>query len=244
MKYQIPKTFMGKPVAGSLERVLAGLNGNTNNPQTQPPQIQPLANAPNVSGYIFVPSTGIYMAKERTHLGLNWYQTHEELQKENLRMPTIPEFIEYLKFLDSGYSDRNEGQLILDEIKTVRNPWRSEWLDARFEKVKRKMHIHSMHKYSNGNLVSSKSEVLEKCLMKDKTPGIDLDNWLNNSTPQGLPDENTPVGELYFWYPREGAVAGFVADSDWAGLSCGGSPACTIPSLGVFACAEGVAPKI
>ena len=36
MKYEIPKTFMGKPVAGSLERVLASLNGNPQNPlQTQ-----------------------------------------------------------------------------------------------------------------------------------------------------------------------------------------------------------------
>ena len=243
MKYQIPKTFMGKPVAGSLERVLAGLNGNTNNPQN-PPQTAPLVNAPNLQGYIFVPSTGLYMAKERTHLGLNWYQTHEELQKENLRMPTIPEFIEYLKFLDRGYPDRNEGQLILDEIKAVRNPWRSEWLDARFEKIKRKMNIHSMHKYSNGKLVSSKPEVLGKCLMKDKTPGIDLDYWLNNSTPQGLPDVNTPRGELYFWYPREGSVAGFGAGSGRAGLGCFRDPAVVGSSLGVFACAEGATPKI
>ena len=242
MKYEIPKTFMGKPVAGSLERVLAGLNGNTNNPQNQP-QTTPLVNSPNLQGYIFVPSTGLYMAKERTHQGLNWYQTHEELQKEGLRMPTIYEFKEYLKFLDSGYSDRNEGQLILDEIKTVRNPWRSEWLDARFEKSGRKMNIHTMHKYSNGNLVSSKPEVLGKCLMKDKTPGIDFDDWLNNSTKQGLPNSTSAIGELYFWFPRDGAVAWFVAYSGRAVLYCSRDPSCTYPSLGVFACAEGVAPK-
>ena len=86
MKYEIPKTFMGKLVAGSLERVLAGLNGNTNNPQN-PPKRAPLANAPNLQGYIFVPSTGIYMAKERKKWETNLL--HGTMDYEELRTCTI-----------------------------------------------------------------------------------------------------------------------------------------------------------
>jgi len=243
MKYEIPKTFMGKPVAGSLERVLAGLNTN---PQVQQPQTTPLVNAPNLSGYIFVPSTGLYMAKERTHLGLNWNQTHEALQSERLKMPTIYEFRQFLKYLKenpngvSG-STSSEVESILDDILTVRDPWRSEWLNARFEETNGKMNVHYLIN-SNGSLVD-KTEVLEDCLMKDKTPGINLDYWINTPGKQNLPLKKNPKGNLYYWYPRNGAVARFDAYSDRADLNCYWVPTYTYSSLGVFACAEGVAPK-
>jgi hypothetical protein len=87
---------MGKPIAGSLERVLA-TNGNPTNPPN--PQVQPPVNAPNLSGYIYVPSINLYIAKERTLQGKNWFDAHKELQSQNQRMLIIPEFIEFLKYV-------------------------------------------------------------------------------------------------------------------------------------------------
>ena len=239
MTIKIPKTFMGKPVAGSLERVLAGLNTN---PTQSSPQVQPIISAaPDLQGYIYVPSIGLYLAKQRTHTGLNWNQTHEELQKENLRMPTIYEFKEFLKYLKqnpNGLSDASSQEIatVIDDILTVRSPWRSEWLDAKFEKRGKELYVIEKNNPSSAQL-------LEKCLMKDREPGIDFDEWLNNSTKQGLPNTKAKKGQLYYWYPRDTAVARFAANSGRAILVCGRYPTGTYSSLGVFACAEGVAPK-
>ena len=242
MEIKIPKTFMGKPVAGSLERVLAGLNTNPQNPQ---PQTSPLVNAPNLDGYIFVPSIGLYVAKQRTHLGLNWNQTHEELQKENLRMPTIPQFLEYLKFLQNGYSDRNEAEIILDDILKT-GDYRGEWLDAKFTKPGADLfynYEHYEHVLRKGLTTNCKCDKLEPCLKEDCWADI-----FGSANSQGLPTQklgnNYEQGKnAYFWYPRENRVARFAANSDRANLYCDGIPTDAISSLGVFACAEGVAPK-
>ena len=172
MKYQIPKTtFAGKPVAGSLERVLERLNPNPNNPQT-PPQTPPIVNALNLSGYIFVPLINLYVAKQRTHNGLNWNQTHETLHSEGLKMPTIPQFLEYLKFLQNGYQDRNEAQVILDDILKLGN-WRGEWLDAKFLDVQGNLTISYNHTIDkSGNLKPKNNRDL---LLRDYLKTVDPD---------------------------------------------------------------------
>jgi hypothetical protein len=239
MKIQIPKTFMGKPVAGSLEKVLAG-NGN---PTVDPvnPQIQPLTNAPDLQGYVYVPSIGLYVAKQRTHIELNWNQTHEALQNEALKMPTIPQFLEFLKFLQNGYQDRAEAQLILDDILAKRDPWRAEWLDAKIAKPGADLFYQYEHKIINNQAIPQKSEKLDSCLMEDCWADI------FNGNSQGLPTRklgtNYEQGKnSYFWYPRSDRVARFGANSDGALLDCDRNPANTFPSLGVFACRE-AAPK-
>ena len=77
------------------------------------------------------------------------------------------------------------------------------------------------------------TEPLEDCLMRDKTPGIDLDYWLNNATSQGLPTQNIPDGDLWYWYPAIGTVAGFSVDSGGAVLYCVRFPQYSDSSLGV-----------
>ena len=46
-----------------------------------------------IAGYAI---TGALIAKQRTHLGKNWHECHEALNREGARMPTISEFIELL----------------------------------------------------------------------------------------------------------------------------------------------------
>ena len=90
-----PTHFAGIPVDGDMERLKKKIEDesrNKNNPQTT--VINPNIN-PNE--YIYIPSLNLYVAKQRTHLGLNWYKTHEALHKENLFMLTIPQFISFIK---------------------------------------------------------------------------------------------------------------------------------------------------
>ena len=129
-----------------------------------------------------------------------WLQKEKECRQfQNLEI--------FLKYLRED-SDLNHGfQEIYDEITQVRNPWRSEWIDAYFEKRKDGFYV------LNGN--KTKSEKLEDCLMADKIPGISLDDWVSgtNVTNQGLPKTKSKKGDLYYWYPRDKAVAGFFAGS-------------------------------
>jgi len=237
---QIPKKFMGNRVKGSLERVLT---------QTAP---RPVAethtfpiNTSDLSEYIFVPSIGVYMAKERTHGGLNWYQAHEALHKENKRMPTINEFREFLKYLKenpSGVAGATsaEIQTILDDILTVRDHWRAQWLDADFKVDNKKLYIHYNHQTVGGQLVPQNRELLTDYLTTDKTPGIDLESWIQKASPHGLPPPKIKKGDLYYWAPLKdnNSVAGFGVDSVGADLGCDGHPQDAGGSLGVRSVCE------
>jgi hypothetical protein len=106
------------------------------------------------------------------------------------------------------------------------------------------LYVNYNHSYDNdGNLVVGSSEPLESCLMEDKKPGIDLNDWLDNSTSQGLPITNAKDGDLYYWFPRDERVAGFFANSGRAFLNCNRNPLDSYSSLGVFGCAEGTGEK-
>jgi len=178
------------------------------------------SNVPNLNDYIYVPPIKLYVAKERTLYGKNWYGAHEELHKQGLQMLTIPEFIEFIKYLKNGYQNREEARQILDEILTAREPWRAEWLDAYFKVINGELHINYNHRTINGELKPGKSELLEDCLMENKLPDIDLRYWLKNATSQGLPSENIPQGNLWYNYPGDRRIARFSANSGGASLFC------------------------
>ena len=183
------------------------------------------------SGFIYVPSINLYVAKQRTLIGENWFDTQEALHSNNQKMLTIPEFIEFLKYT------RENNQDIYKEVTEVRNPWRSEWLDADF-KTKGENLIINYHVFDENRKITKKSKVLDKdTLMKDKIPGIDLASWLNNSTEQGLPKKDSKKGSLYYEHPKadNDSVAGFVADGGGAGLCCDGFPSVAYSYLGVRA---------
>ena len=167
----------------------------------------------DISDYVFVPSLKLYVAKQRTLQGKNWFDSHKELQKQGLKMPTIPEFIQFLKYLRENPTQENTQ--IYNDITKVRSPWRSEWLDADFKVIYDKLHINYNHILdSNKTLIPQNSEPLDKnTLMKDRTPGISLEDWLQNPTKQGFPTKSVKDGSLYYWYPRSNnnSVARFVA---------------------------------
>ena len=76
--------------------------------------------------------------------------------------------------------------------------------------------------------------------MKNKTPGISLESWLQNPTKQGLPNKDTKSEDLFYWFPLSdnNSVARFDADSDGADLNCYWSPSDSDSVLGVRAVAR------
>lgn len=184
--------------------------------------------------YIFVPKLKLEVAKARTLQGRDCNAQQADLHSGNERMCTIPEFREFINYLRTGYSNKQEAQQILDEIYKVAGNWRSEYLDGKFEKDGKNWLV-NYHKFNPQGLIEQVREPLAPCLMENKIPGISLDDWLANATPQGLPLPNVNSGDLYYWAPVNGAVAWFGACSDGALLDCVWDPTYTSPSLGVRA---------
>ena len=190
--------------------------------------------AVDAGDYVYMPQHKLYVAKRRSHLGENWSQAHKALHQEDARMLTLIEFSDFLKLLKAG---NDEFKAIYGDITEVRNPYRAEWLDADFKTAGNKLKINYNHRTINGKLKPKNSELLEDCLMENKTPGISLDYWLSNPTSQGLPRADIGDGSLYYWAPMrdDKSVARFDADSGRAGLGCNGDPADSDSGLGVRA---------
>ena len=194
--------------------------------------------APDLKGFIYVPSIKLYVSKERSLHGKNWYETHEELQKQGLFMPTIKQFIEFVKYLRSEQNN-HEYQQILDEILAIRSPRRAEWLDAKFTKENNQLYINYNHRVnSRGELEARNKEPLEDCLMEDCYADV-----FGSANRQGLPTKKS-YQEVYYWYPRKNYVAGFDASSDVAYLGCVWDPRAAGSSLGIFACARSARARI
>jgi len=238
-----PEYIGGIKVAGAYKRFLKEEEEKAKSKREIKPEI--VITPANINNFIYVPSINIHIAKQRTHLGKTWHQTHEALHQENLLMPTIPQFIAYINYLKqnpNGTQDASQSEIasILDDILTVRAPWRAEWLDADFKVVNNELHIHYNHRTIKDKLVPKNKELLTDYLTENKTPGINLDDWLQNANSHGLPKPNIAKGELYYWAPMKdnNSVARFRADFDWACLNCDGGPSDLSASLGVFGVCE------
>ena len=133
--------------------------------------------------------------------------------------------------------DKSTLTAMFDEIAKLSDPWRSEWLDARFVNKSGNLHIEYGHRLQGNNLVPAFSEPLEAHV--DSEGWVDIDS-LNK---QGLATKKARAHKLYFWPPSDGKVAGFYAGSGGAGLDCDGGATNVDSRLGVLACAAGVAPK-
>ena len=165
-------------------------------------------------------------------------------------------FVDFLNEIRAGLGSKNKKvynaqgnpiphdllQAVWDDITKVQNPYRGEWFDAAFTEKKKDWSI-TYHKFNAAGKLELVTEPLDPdTLMEDKTPGISLEDWLNNPTPQGLPRKDAQPGSLCYWFPRAGYVSRFWAVSDWVGLNCVGGPQDSGSGLGVRMCAAG-APK-
>ncbi|MFA5084554.1 MAG: hypothetical protein WC475_04230 [Candidatus Paceibacterota bacterium] len=226
----IPDRIFGQDIKGAMKKVL----GEENKKQSLPQQNQP-QNAPNLDGFIYVPSVDLYFQKEKQSGDNNWVRAHERLRGQGLRMPTIEEFRQFLIYLRSNSNYENNA--IYNEITEFVVPWRSEWLDAYFVNQDG-FYIQTQNR--------SRGEPLEQCLMEDKSSeivGIDFDEWLNDATKQGLPKPNIKKGHMSYLKPVDGGVTWFRAGPGGAGLNCGRYSSLTSFIVGVRGVLENGAPQ-
>jgi hypothetical protein len=211
-----PTSFRGINGKEAYERIV-----NAKEPEI--PKINPATPVSSDDNFIYVPAINLWVAKQRTHLGKNWNECHEELGKQGYRMLILPEFIEFLKYIKTNFIE------IYNEITEVRSPWRAEIFDAYFEQKEDGLYILTQNK--------TKAEKLDKdTLIEDKNPGIDLEDFLTkNHMRQGLPTKGVQTGDLYYWHPIEGSVARFNAYSNRASLDCNRYPSNRYSYLGVRA---------
>lgn len=245
---KLPSKIFGIDTSEAYQRYLEG-SKSAPKPQPSKPLIVPATNLVNPENYIILEGRkhGSYeypdllLPSQRNHFNEDWNQSHESLKTENSYMITIRQFVDFLNLLKSGEVYNGAGRKIdsrnvnkvLDEILTLKDPWRAEWLDARFTKKQGNEMYVNYHKINNNGIIEEVTEPLEECLMKDRAPGMNLDDWLKNANNQGLPKKDVAEGDLYYWNPRKDRVAWFGASSVGADLVCGRDPADSDAGLGV-----------
>jgi hypothetical protein len=227
MIYKIPTSFMGRDSKEAYEKIM-----NEKAPEEKASPIIPSSAGKDLEGFIYVSSINLYVAKERKYFGKNANECTELLHSNNERMPAIPEFVEFLKYCKIHH------QNIYNEIAGVRKTYSAEWLDTDFKMKGKDLYINSYLFDASGNIIQ-KSELLDRnTLMEDKTPGISLEDFLdNNHTSQGLPNKKIQSGDLYYWHPRgdNNSVARFSTGSSGADLDCSKGPSIDVFALGVRA---------
>ncbi len=184
--------------------------------------------SPHLSEYIHLPSHNIFVAKEVTLKEKNWYTSHEAAQDLNGRMLTLREFIDFLLLLKSGDAKDGEGNPISKSVLThmyrkivdTHEPYRGEWLDARFTKSRGDLIINYNHKkLITGRLRSLLPTKLERTLEHLRSNSL-VD--LNQFNKQGLPEK--AGSDFFYSSPKEGLVASFSCSSVFAGLDCRKDP--------------------
>lgn len=178
--------------------------------------------------YLEVPSIGLVVPKERTLFNYSFKEMQDELHSNNKKELTTYEFLEFLKV-----AKKEDPEFYSKLIKS--DKWQGDWLGNSFEKEGKNMFTKFYVFDDKGNIVERRELLDEKTLMRDKTPGINLDSLLNDSTKQGLPKKSTLSGDLHYWFPRSGTVAGFFVDSFRAGLGAVRVPLYRDSDLGVLA---------
>ena len=187
-------------------------------------------------------------AKEKDGTGyigdINWEHALTLNQIIKSKTPTLRIFQDFSRLLFNGLNgdivyhgngnkitDNGEIESIMDEILGIRNPSRSEYLDAHFVEKDGILHIEYAHRLVEGILKPQYLEILKSC-MED---GHIFHTTYNS---QGLPTYNSqglPVqcGIISYLRPRKDSVAGFGANSDRGYLGCCWVPTYSYSSLGV-----------
>jgi len=182
--------------------------------------------------------------------GDKYIPAHIEVLKSGLTIPTPARFTPHLRNVNNALNgtgvlyDANgnliEGEKLENYAGRLNyNCW--VWLNAGFPKGTGflGLNLATITGLDEEDKPIIKVAPLEDCLKKDGWADL---GSLNN---QGLPTKRAPVDKyepgktIYFYSPRQDAVARFDAGSDWANLSCGGYPTSRDGSLGVFTSAEG-----
>lgn len=255
MGIEIPDRWLGKPIEGSLDRVLS-MKQPAQQAVTPPQQtVTPLSTSTNLNprDYIQVPQYNIVIAKAEIHKGKNWHETLESLARESLVMPTVAEFMKHWMNVKTAAVDKANVLVYADGTNVsdadAVDLWKYmssghrggswTWLNAQFSERNGNWEMSQMYGVPPTNVRKS---VLQCPIRKDALVDLTFDN-------QGFPERESALNNyqagknIRFYHPRNGKVARFNANSVRANLNCNVDPAYRYSVLGVFACAAGSAPK-
>jgi len=204
----------------SLDEALAELeNYQPSTPRQEPTTKKTKSNqAINSQDYILLEGTDNYpdtlISTTSTLQNNSWYETHERLHEQGFYMPTIKQFVDFLKLLKSGNAFNEQGsrvpltqlEQIFNEITELRTTGPLEVLDAKFEGINGVFYMNYNHKIINGQLQPQNAKILQSYVIHPNTtlgkilimPVAKLEYWLNNSTPEGLTPSNITDGDRLY----------------------------------------------
>jgi hypothetical protein len=199
--------------------------------------------------WIYVPSINMRFAKTRSNYNLNWSDTHKTLIPQGLRMPKPEDTWALIHYLKANLSDRQHKEVYDDILKTTPvNTWHGEWQNAVYSHDGGKVYVqHVKGLKKNGDIDLTSKVEIKNYLTSDGWADITANANISDKGLCKVASSKSSYfqGEnIYFWYPRDKAVARFDANSSGAVLDCDWYPYVTVASLGVRTCAEGAgAPK-
>ena len=234
----------GKGIAENPE-LIERLNKNTEEKKPKPDTDVTPVDIENIEKWIILNEESLISTDKYYH-NHNWHDMHKLLQSDNQFMPTLWESNQFDKLLYDGINEKHSKvnyadgtQVPIEELKKifneryeVRSPWRGECLDARFEQRGDGLYILSSHIVQQDGSLKPQEEILEDTLMENRTPGINLEEWIRNPNKHGLPKPDISSGSLYYWCPTDERVAGLDADAGRACLCCLRNPSDSLDGFG------------
>ncbi len=263
MTIKIPRNYMGEPIEGSMERILAG-SPSPPTPVVQP-NVNPNVNISTIGDYWQVSGVnyrnGVHtvdLAKTLLENGNaktqnDWASYSESALAQNeFRTPDYPLFYGLVKALYSAKDDSTKAQEVEEAKKFLKDTSRAKWL----------MTLTRIDYQPNGeDIITHNFGTREK--YEEKTDFVGLDGLLTDkATPASCKsllgsDNVQEISDVFQWLNGTNTyiwrvnsrpnqliekVAGFWADSDWADLDCNRDPSDSRESLGVRLSAGGSAP--
>ena len=143
----------------------------------------------STEGFIHVPELYLLFTEERILLDKTYKTTKNILKDQGMAIPTPFQFRAFVRHL----RDSPEYQELYEDITGVRKPRRANCINARFERREDGMYMVSKDALINGEYEDQELK-LDNCLMESKF--ISLDDWLDSTTPHGLPPANIQKGDL------------------------------------------------
>lgn len=179
------------------------------------------------------------------YIGFNYNDTHFELARNGLYMPTPFEFFTHRNNVIEAYDGKSELFYATDEKvseKKVEEIYHTlmwdcwVWLNSKFVRGSwfKKLDLETVVDVEDGRLITEK-EQLQECIKKNCYVDLKLNKQgfpTNKSRKQKLIREKN----IHYYYPKKNAVPWFAAGSGGVVLDCNGDPLSSNLALGVFPC--------